>query len=304
MCERFWCQGRWLEPDQVHWLAGWIAAHPDWSRKRLAQEVCRAWHWRDGRGRLKDLAARSCLLKLQQRGLIGLPPVRPWRRRPPAVPPAPPPAPPPVGGALADLRPVQLLPVAPGTDPARRWAAYLQHFHYRGLRVVGENLGYLAQDRHGRDLACLLFGAPAWRCAARDRFLGWSEAQRRAGLSRLANHTRFLILPGVRVPHLASHLLAQVARRLPADWQRKYGHGLDWLETFVEAGRFAGTCYRAANWIAVGQTTGRSRQDAQRQLQVPRKTVWLYRLHPAGPGPAPAPAVLRPGTPLRPTFGP
>jgi hypothetical protein len=178
--------------------------------------------------------------------------------------------------------------VAPGTDLARRWAAYLQHFHYLGLRVVGENLGYLAQDRHGRDLACLLFGAPAWRCAARDRFLGWSETQRRQGLSRLANHTRFLILPGVRVPHLASHLLGRCVRRLPADWQRKYGHGLDWLETFVESDRFAGTCYRAANWIAVGQTTGRSRQDAQRQLQVPRKTVWLYRLNAAALAPASA----------------
>ena len=100
-------------------------------------------------------------------------------------------------------------------------------------------------------------------------------------MSRLANNTRFLILPGVRVPHLASHLLGLAARRIQADWQRKYGHGLDWLETFVEAERFAGTCYRAANWIAVGQTTGRSRQDAQRQLHIARKTVWLYRLAPA-----------------------
>ncbi|MEK7685449.1 MAG: Druantia anti-phage system protein DruA [Verrucomicrobiota bacterium] len=287
MDERFWCQGRWLEPAQVQWLAGWIALHPDWSRKRLAQQLCRAWHWRDGCGRLKDFAARRFLLKLQQRGLIRLPPVRPWRRRPPTVPPAPPPVLPPVQESLPALRPVPVRPVEPGTAPARRWAAYLQQYHYLGLRVVGENLGDLAQDRHGRDLACLLFGAPAWRCAARDRFLGWSEAPRREGLSRLANNTRFLLLPGVRVPHLASHLLGRVARRIQTDWRRKYGHGLDWLETFVEGGRFAGTSYRAANWIAVGQTTGRSRQDAQRQLQVPRKTVWLYRLAAAAPAPPP-----------------
>jgi len=281
MCESFRCQGRWFEPAQVRWLGDWIGAHPDWSRKRLAQELCRAWDWRDGRGRLKDFAARSCLLKLQQRGLLALPPLRLEQRRTPRGPPAPlfPPAP--VTAALAELRPVQLLPVAAGSPPARRWAAWLAHDHYLGLRVVGENLGYLAHDRHGRELAALLFGAPAWRCAARDRFLGWSEAQRRAGLSRLANNTRFLILPGVRVPHLASHLLGLAARRIQADWQRKYGHGLDWLETFVEAERFAGTCYRAANWIAVGQTTGRSRQDAQRQLHIARKTVWLYRLAPA-----------------------
>lgn len=288
MDERFWCQGRWLEPAQVQWLAGWIALHSDWSRKRLAQQLCRVWHWRDGCGRLKDFAARSCLLKLQQRGLIRLPAVRPWRRRPPPVPPAPPPVLPLVPESLPALRPVQVRPVEPGTALARRWAAYLQQYHYLGLRVVGENLGYLAQDRHGRDLACLLFGAPAWRCAARDRFLGWSEAQRREGLSRLANNTRFLLLPGVRVPHLASHVLGRVVRRIQTDWRRKYGHGLDWLETFVQGDRFAGTSYRAANWTAVGQTTGRSRQDSQRQLQVPRKTVWLYRLAAAVPAPAPA----------------
>jgi len=287
MCESFWCQGRGVEPAQVQWLADWIRAHPAWARKRLAQQLCHLWQWRDARGRLKDFAARSFLLKLQQRGLIELPALRPWRRRPDRVASAPPPPCPAVEGPLADVRPVQLHPVAPGTEPARRWAAYLQHYHYLGWRVVGENLGYLAQDRHGRDLACLLFGAPAWRCAARDRFLGWSEAERRAGLSRLANNTRFLILPGVRVPHLASHLLGQAARRLPADWQDKYGHGLDWLETFVEAGRFAGTSYRAANWLAVGQTAGRSRQDARRHLQVPRKTVWLYRLRGGNPSDSP-----------------
>lgn len=287
MDEPFWCQGRWLEPAQVQWLAGWIAFHPDWARKRLAQQLCRVWHWRDGCGRLKDFAARSFLLKLQQRGLIRLPPVRSWRPRPARVPPAPPARLPPVQESLPALRPVQVRPVEPGSAPARRWAAYLQQDHYLGLRVVGENLGYLAQDRHGRDLACLLFGAPAWRCAARDRFLGWSEAQRREGLARLANNTRFLILPGVRVPHLASHLLGRVVRRIQRDWRRKYGHGLDWLESFVEGERFAGTSYRAANWIAVGQTTGRSRQDSQRQLQVPRKTLWLYRLAAAVPASPP-----------------
>jgi hypothetical protein len=147
---------------------------------------------------------------------------------------------------------------------ARRWAFYLHRYHYLGLRVVGENLGYLVADTAGREVACLLFGAAAWRCAARDQALGWSEAQRRQGLSRLANNTRFLILPWVRVPHLASAVLGAAARRIGADWQAKYGHGLDALETFVERGRFAGTCYRAANWRCVGSTRGRSRQDCDR----------------------------------------
>jgi hypothetical protein len=173
---------------------------------------------------------------------------------------------------------VQVQPVAPGTAAARRWAFYLHRYHYLGLRVVGENAGYLAQDAHGRDLACLLFGAPAWRCAPRDRALGWSEAERRARLHTLANNTRFLILPWVRVPYLASHLLGAVARRIAADWQAKYGHGLDGLETFVERDRFAGTCYRAANWQCVGATCGRSRQDRNHTRAVPVKDVYLYGL--------------------------
>jgi hypothetical protein len=166
-----------------------------------------------------------------------------------------------------------------GTPAGKRWAFYLQTYHYLGLRVVGENIGYLLLDRQGEDLACLLFGAAAWRCAARDQFLGWDAQKRRGGLNRIANNTRFLILPWVRVDCLASHVLGLVSRRIAADWQEKYGHGLEWLETFVELGRFAGTCYRAANWQAVGQTQGRGRQDRQHQHAVPAKGVFLYPLH-------------------------
>jgi hypothetical protein len=169
--------------------------------------------------------------------------------------------------------------VRAGTDAARRWAFYLHRYHYLGLRVVGENLGYRVADATGREVAALLFGAAAWRCAPRDQALGWSETQRRQGLSRLANNTRFLILPWVRVPHLASAVLGAVARRIAADWQAKYGHGLDALETFVERDRFAGTCYRAANWRCVGSTRGRSRQDRDHTRAVPVKDVYLYALH-------------------------
>jgi hypothetical protein len=173
-------------------------------------------------------------------------------------------------------------PVTAGTAAARRWAFYLHRYHYLGLRVVGENLGYRVADATGREVACLLFGAAAWRCAPRDQALGWSEAQRRQGLSRLANNTRFLILPWVRVPHLASAVLGAVARRIDADWQAKYGHGLDALETFVERDRFAGTCYRAANWRCVGATRGRSRQDRDHTRAVPVKDVYLYPLQRRG----------------------
>jgi hypothetical protein len=141
---------------------------------------------------------------------------------------------------------------------------------------VGENLSYLAVDRQGRDVACLLFGAAAWRCAARDTKLGWRSEERRERLGRVANNTRFLILPWVRVKHLASCVLGQAARRIDGDWRQKYGHGVDWLETFVDRERYRGSCYRAANWECVGQTQGRSRQDRDHQLRVPIKDVYLY----------------------------
>lgn len=276
------CQGRLISEGEVEWLRSWICEHPQWSRKRLARELCALWQWQDACGRLKDFAARSFLLKLAARSLIDLPilqvnkrRVEPWAK--------------PVSEvdevdlqelstALPQIAPVRLEPVAAGSEEAARVVFYLDRFHYLGWRVVGENIAYLARDGSGRDLAVLLFGAAAWRCAPRDQCLGWSEAQRRERLQRVANNTRFLILPHVRVPHLASHLLAKAARRVDSDWKAKYGHGLDWLESFVDVERFAGTCYRAANWQRVGYTRGRSRQDRQRTLRVSRKAVYLYRL--------------------------
>jgi len=275
------CQGRSTSEQEVQWLGKWLGEHPDWSRKRLAKELCALWHWRDAGGHLKDFAARSFLLKLEARGLIVLPILRTQMRR---VMPADRDVPEvdwceePLLTALGDLQPVALEPVTAGSEQARKVAFYLDRFHYLGLRVVGENIAYLARARCGRDLGVLLFGAPAWRCAPRDRHLGWNEADRRTHLPQVANNTRFLILPHVRVPHLASHLLARAARRINGDWKRKYGHGIKWLESFVDVERFAGTCYRAANWQCAGHTRGRSRQDQHRSLRVSRKAVYLYRL--------------------------
>lgn len=273
-------QGRTVSDEDLVWLRELCTLHPDWSRKRLARQLCRQWEWRNERGQLKDFAARSLLLKLQALGLLTLPALRVKyrsQRRAPSAPPQWQP-PPPWSTTLPEVGPVALIPVHAGTEAARVWAFYVQTYHYLGLRVVGENLGYLARDGQGRDLAALLFGAPAWRCAPRERALGWTEAQRRAQLPTLANNTRFLILPWVRVPHLASHILGRVARRIDADWRAKYGHGLAWLETFVERERFRGTCYRAANWRWVGQTQGRSRQDPNHARAVPIKDIYLYRL--------------------------
>jgi hypothetical protein len=261
-------------------LGHWISQHPQWSRKRLARQLCELWQWRDERGRLKDFAARSLLLKLEARRLLQLPPLQLHKRRAPrpkaTLPDWQPPAP--WSAPLAQIRPVRVQPLSAGSPAARRWAYYLDQYHYLGLHVVGENLGYLATDVHGREVAALLFGAPAWRCAPRDQFLGWDEPSRRQHLHLLANNTRFLVLPWVRVPHLASHVLGQVARRIDADWHTKYGHGLQWLESFVERAHFAGSCYRAANWRCVGQTAGRSRQDRDHTRAVPLKDIYLYRL--------------------------
>jgi hypothetical protein len=277
-------QGRSVQPEDLAWLRAWLDARPHGSRKRLARELCQRWQWEDGSGRLKDFAARSLLLKLEAQGHLRLPPLQIQKRRAPRPAPQWPDwqEPAPWSAPLAALRPLRVEPVTAGTAAARRWAFYLHRYHYLGLRVVGENLGYLVADAAGREVACLLFGAVAWRCAPRDQALGWSEAQRRQGLSRLANNTRFLILPWVRVPHLASAVLGAVVRRIDADWQAKYGHGLDALETFVERDRFAGTCYRAANWHCVGATCGRSRQDRDHTRAVPVKDVYLYSLNRRG----------------------
>jgi hypothetical protein len=243
--------------------------------------LCAAWNWRNAAGRLKDMACRSLLLKLEARGYIRLPPRRTASvngRRNRQLPPIPH-APEAIEGPLRRWQPVQVQPVAEGSAEAGLFQGLLQRYHYLGHRnCVGENLKYLARDCHGRPLACLLFGAAAWKCAPRDRWIGWSPPQRQQRLGYLAGNSRFLLLPGVRVPHLASHLLGQVTARLSADWQRKYGHPIYLVESFVETPRFAGTCYGAAGWVPVGLTTGRTRNGDGRKPRSARKLLYLKPL--------------------------
>jgi hypothetical protein len=169
--------------------------------------------------------------------------------------------------------------VAEGTSEAALFKGLLQRYHYLGHRnCVGENLKYLARDRGSRALACLLFGSAAWQAAARDRWIGWSGEQRRRHLNWVTNNTRFLILAGVRVPHLASHLLGRVTARLSADWEQKYGHPIYLVESFVEEPRFVGLCYRAAGWVQVGLTTGRTRNDDGLKPRAARKALYLKAL--------------------------
>ena len=222
---------------------------------------------------------RNLLLKLEARGWIGLPPrltasVNGLRNRSPGelehdqTP---------MEGALASWRPVRLEPVS-GPTEALLFRFLLQGYHYLGYRnCVGQNLKYLARDRLGHPLACLLFNAAAWKVAARDRWIGWDSPQRQHHLHLVGNHARFVVLPWARVPHLASHLQGRVAARLAADWQQTYGQPIYLEETFEERDRFRGTCSRAAGWQRVGLTTGRSRNDKDGQLQVPTKEIYPAR---------------------------
>jgi hypothetical protein len=283
----FICQGRFVQTTDILWLRSWINERPDWSRYRLACELCKVWDWSTPTGQIKDFAARSFLFKLMARGLITLPPVRTEKQRvrgyatPISTPVMAPHQPSAINASLAELTPLSLTIPAADSSEAHLCHHYLATHHYLGFeRTVGENLKYLVKDRHGRYLACMLFGAAAWKTKPRDQFIGWTDAIRSRHLSLVANNTRFLILPWVRVPHLASHLLSIILKRISTDWQNKYGHTLHLIETFVERDRFRGTCYQAANWKLVGQTTGRSRQDRYSTLRVPVKDIYLYPLTP------------------------
>jgi hypothetical protein len=241
------------------------------------------WNWRAPNGQLKDMAARTLLLKLEQRGYVRLPAKRrasPNRMlhkqvRPVAH------AHEPIQESLGQLTPLQFIELSQRPDHLPLYEWLLHQYHYLSYASpVGLNLKYLVRDRQERPLACLLFGSAAWKCAPRDQFIGWNPATRQVHLQQVTNNTRFLLLPWVEVPHLASHVLSRVLRRLPADWWRKYARPLELVETFVDTSRFTGACYRAANWIPLGQTTGRTRQDRDRRLQAPPKQVWVYPLHP------------------------
>jgi hypothetical protein len=282
-------QGRRIGASELDQVRNLLASHPDWSRRRLSQELATAWNWRNGAGQLKDMAARALLLKLEQRGWIGLPPRRviPGNRMRHKRLPEPSLAAPqaPLSEPLDRLLPLVLSECSPADKASGQRAlfdALLHRHHYLSHRSsVGENLQYLVRDVQGRPLACVLFGAAAWQCASRDRYIGWDSWARTQGLQFIANNTRFLVLPWVHVKSLASHVLGQIARRLSDDWQAKYGHPLYLLETFVQCDRFQGTAYRAANWVHVGQTKGRTRQDRPDGTwhQAAIKDVYLYPLH-------------------------
>ena len=279
-------QGRWWRPEQLEAIRQLIAEHPGWSRNKLSIALSEQLEWRTASGQLRDMAARHLLNKLAARQWIELPARQKrggkqclrilenqqlefFSASPPEL----------IAQSLASLQPLKFVLIEPRQPGAADFVRYLAQHHYLGFGGnTGTKLCYLVRDRQGRDLACALFSAAAWQVRARDAFIGWSATQRRERLGLVVNNSRFLILPHVQTPHLASHILGRLLRRVRQDWQRKYALAPALAETFVERERFAGTCYRAANWQCVGQSCGRSRGDREHRLQVPIKDIYLYAL--------------------------
>jgi len=258
-----------------------IGFNPEWNRSKLSQELCKMWDWIGENGQLKDISCRDVLRALDAAGKIKLPkPQRYGRSK---------------GGAdivplmLHDTTPIDVplsllmplsLEVVVGKNSLMEFKSYVAQYHYLGYdRNIGENIKYFVWDRHGRIVACLTFGSAAWKCEGRDTFIGWNSDKRRENLRYMTNNSRYLILPWVKAPHLASHILSLACRQISNDWVAKYGHPLYVLETFVECGRFKGTCYRAANWLHVGKTTGRGRDSKSVEAVLPIKDVLVYPLN-------------------------
>lgn len=272
-------QGRLLTPEHMRWIQSLLIENPEWHRTRLSREICTAWDWMASNGQMKDMACRTMLLKLERKGYIQLPPPlksgggNSFNKRVSVIHSTED-----ILNSLRDLTPIRI-EIVQDSDALKLFKHLLQEYHYLGFSgTVGQNIKYLIFDKQNRPLACMLFGSAAWQVASRDQWIGWNTLTRQSHLHLITNNMRFLILPWVKVPHLASHLLGRIARRISADWMQKYGHPIHLLETFVERDRFRGTSYQAANWHCVGQTQGRSRNDRYSTLQVPIKDVYLYPL--------------------------
>ncbi len=273
-------RGREITGDDIKFIAKLIARNPGASRRGLSKMLCEAWDWRQANGELRDMVCRSLMLKLHRIYLIDLPPVRQIslnnvviRRRPErvSIDRAP------WRTSLKQIRPLEILQVRRRKEEAL-YDGLIEEHHYLGYtRPVGEHLKYLIVSSD-RPVACMAFSSAPRHLGPRDRFIGWSAQARRLNIRYVAYNTRFLILPWVEVPHLASHLLGRMARGLSADWQRVYGHPIYYLETFVDPARFRGTCYLAANWIALGRTTGRGHNARTKQATQPKKEILGYPL--------------------------
>lgn len=272
-------RGLTISEEQIGLIQEEIDADPKMTRRKLSRRICAAWGWVQANGTLRDVVCRGLLLRLHREKRIMLPPSR-WagavgliRRAPEkvAIDQTP------VSGSLQQLGALEFRLVR-RTPEEKLFNALLAQHHYLGhIQPVGEHLKYMIWTG-GRPVACVAWCSAVWHLGPRDRFIGWSRETRRRNIRFIAYQTRYLIVPWIGVPHLASHILGRMARRISGDWERIYGHGIYYLETFTDPERYRGTCYRAANWIPLGLTTGRGKASTSHRPNRSLKQVWGYPL--------------------------
>jgi hypothetical protein len=273
-------RGKRVTPEDVAFIRQLIVQNPGDSRRVLSQKLCQAWGWRQVNGVLRDMVCRGLMLALYRAGHIELParkknPLNPLAQRKKPAPVAI--TPHPLQGPLSEILPLEIRQVR-RTPLETLCNSLIDQYHYLGyVQPVGEHLKYLVWAQQ-RPVACLIFSSAPRHLGCRDRFIGWPPQVRRQNIHLLAYQSRFLILPWVRVAHLASHLLGRLAKVLAADWQQLYQHPVHFLETFVDLERFQGTCYKAANWLYLGKTTGRGKADQTHRPNRSLKAVFGYPL--------------------------
>jgi hypothetical protein len=269
---QFRYRGREISQEDILYIRALIAQHPNESRRTISTQLCEAWQWRQTNGALRDMVCRGMLLMLERAGQITLPPVSYVRHNPLAhrsrpqlvqIDEAP------IEERLRNLQPLQFEQVR-RTSNEPLFNSLMEEHHYLGYeQPVGEHLKHLVWAQ-GRPVACVAWSSAPRHIRARDRYIGWNAEARRRNIRFIAYNTRFLILPWVKVEHLASHILGRMAARVSDDWWQMYGHPIYFLETFVDPERFRGTCYRAANWVWLGKTTGRGKQS---NSYVPNRSI-------------------------------
>ena len=268
-------RGRVVTAEDILYIQELITAHPGVSRRRLSQTLCETWQWKQANGALRDMVCRGLLLMLDRAGHIELPAVKCVPHNPLVRRERPGPVlidTTPIDGPLQELRPVEIQQVR-RTNDEPLFNGLMEQYHYLNYeQPVGEQLKFLVWAQ-GRPLACLAWSSAPRHLGSRDRYIGWSAEARRRNIRFLAYNTRYLLLPWVRVPHLASHILGKMTGQLSQHWERMYSHPVYFAETFIDPGRFRGTCYRAANWKLLGLTTGRGKNDHTYKPNRPIKEV-------------------------------
>jgi hypothetical protein len=275
-------RGRIITAADITFIQELIEANPGLSRRKLSARLCEAWDWKQANGALRDMVCRGLLLMLDRAGQIQLPAVKKRPNNPLARRPRPLPVlidTTPIQGSLKPLQPLHIEQVR-RTGDERLYNSLIEQHHYLGYeQPVGEHLKYVVWSQ-GRPIACLAWSSAPRHLGCRDRFIGWDKEARRRNIRFIAYNTRFLIVPWVEVPHLASHILGHIAQRVSPDWENLYAHPIYFLETFVDPERFRGTCYRAANWVLLGETTGRGKDDQTNRANRSIKQLLAYPLTP------------------------